>query len=247
MTDACRRSIWARAAVLALEGIHTYYGPAHVLFDVSLRVEPGQIVCLLGRNGVGKTTCMRTIMALTPARRGTVRFNGEEISRLAPFQIARRGIGYVPEDRRIFPDVTVRDNLEIGQIRRKRDGGGWNLERAYDVFPQLRSLEDRLGGQLSGGEQQMLTIARTLMGNPRLVLLDEPTEGLSPLVVRSLYELILDLKGQGLTMFLAAQDVRFVTEVGDYIYVMKRGRIVYGGSSKQARSDEALVKAHLAI
>jgi branched-chain amino acid transport system ATP-binding protein len=163
--------------MLVVEGIHTYYGPAHVLFGLSLKVERGEVRCLLGRNGVGKTTCLRTIMALTPARRGSVRFKDMEISRLAPFQIAREGIGYVPEDCRIFPDLTVQENLEIGQIRRKGVDAGWDLESAYNWFPQLKRFSDRLGGQLSGGERQMLTIARTLMGNPSLLLLDDAHSG----------------------------------------------------------------------
>ena len=186
--------------MLAVEGIHTFYGLSHILFGVSLRVEPGEVVCLLGRNGAGKTTTMKSIMGLTPPKRGSIRFKDEDITGRQPYLLARKGIAYVPDDRRIFADLTVRENLEIAE-RRAREAEGWNMERVYELFPALKNIQSRKGGCLSGGEQMMLAIARALMGNPELLLLDEPTEGLAPVLVRALEEQVRSLKEVGLTVF----------------------------------------------
>jgi len=232
--------------MLECEALETYYGAAHVLYGVSLSVRQGSAACILGRNGVGKTTCLRSIMGLTPPRSGDIRFNGRAIAGLPSHRIARLGIGYVPEDRRIFADLSVEDNLLIGE----RQGAGaldWTLAKAYETFPPLAEFRHRMGGNLSGGQQQMLTIARTLMGNPSLLLIDEPTEGLSPIVVRALEEAILALKTAGLTMLVAAQDMRFAHKVADHLYVMNRGTIVYSGSIDDARRDEAIVRSHLVV
>ncbi len=210
---------------LVVEEIYTFYGLSQVLFGVSLEVAPGECVCLLGRNGVGKTTTMRSIMGLTPARRGRVVWRGRDITSKAPYQIARAGIGFVPEDRRIFADLTVWENLDVAG--RRRGGAGWTVDRVFDLFPKLSELVDRQGGFLSGGEQQMLTIARTLMGNPELLLLDEPSEGLAPLVVEHLKEQIGRLKSQGLTILLAEQNVGFCLDLADRVYVLEKGQIRY--------------------
>jgi len=193
--------------MLAVEGIHTYYGLSHILFGVSLRVEPGEVVCLLGRNGAGKTTTMKSIIGLTPPKRGNIQFKNEEITGIQPYLLARKGMAYVPDDRRIFADLTVRENLEIAE-RKAREMQGWSMERVYELFPALKDIQSRKGGFLSGGEQKMLAIARALMGNPELLLLDEPTEGLAPVLVYALEEQIRRLKEVGLTVFLAEQNVR---------------------------------------
>ncbi len=234
--------------MLTCNHLQTYYGAAHVLYDISLEVQPGTIACLLGRNGMGKTTCLRSVMGLTPPRSGNIVFQGQDITGRPPHHVARQGIGYVPEDRRIFPNLSVQDNLEIGRLRRRNGDKRWTIDRAYEAFPALRAVRHRTGGLLSGGEQQMLTIARTLMGNPALLLLDEPTEGLSPLIVRDLEELILRLKQEaGLTILLAAQDMRFAFKVADQIQLMERGRIVFRGSIEEARRQEEHLKARLAV
>jgi branched-chain amino acid transport system ATP-binding protein len=231
--------------VLAVEDIHTAYGLSRVLFGVSLRVAPGECVCLLGRNGVGKTTTMRSIMGLTPPASGRVVWKGRDITREAPFRAAGLGIGFVPEDRRIFADLTVWENLDVAE-RRTRPGG-FTIERVFDLFPALRQLRDRPGGFLSGGEQQMLTIARTLMGNPELLLLDEPSEGLAPLVVDHLQEQIGRLKADGLTILLAEQNVDFSLELADRVYVLEKGRIRYEGTSREFRENASIRQQYLAL
>ncbi len=173
--------------MLEVEGIHSFYGLSHILFDVSLRVEPGEVVCLLGRNGAGKTTTMKSIIGLVPPKRGSIRYKGEPINGQEPFRLARQGLGYVPDDRRIFADLTVRENLDISE-RKARHGSGWDRDRVYELFPTLKNIESRRGGFLSGGEQRMLAIARALMGNPEFLILDEPMEGLAPLMVRLIEE-----------------------------------------------------------
>ena len=231
--------------VLAVEDIYTFYGLSQVLFGVSLEVGPGECVCLLGRNGVGKTTTMRSIMGLTPPRRGRVVWKGRDISGQAPYQVAQAGIGFVPEDRRIFADLTAWENLDVAS--RSRRGGGWTVERVIDLFPKLGELLDRQGGFLSGGEQQMLTIARTLMGNPELLLLDEPSEGLAPLVVEHLKEQIGRLKSQGLTILLAEQNVGFSLDLADRVYVLEKGQIRYHGTAREFREDESIRHQYLAL
>jgi branched-chain amino acid transport system ATP-binding protein len=230
---------------LVVEEIYTYYGLSQVLFGVSLEVLPGECVCLLGRNGVGKTTTMRSIMGLTPPRRGRVRWKGADIGGRAPHQIARAGIGFVPEDRRIFADLSVWENLDVAS--RNRGSGGWTIERIFDLFPKLRELVGRQGGYLSGGEQQMLTIARTLMGNPELLLLDEPSEGLAPLVVDHLKEQIGQLKSKGLTILLAEQNVGFCLDLADRVYILEKGRIRYHGTAREFRDDESIRHQYLAL
>jgi len=231
--------------ILAVEEIYTFYGLSQVLFGVSFEVTRGECVCLLGRNGVGKTTTMRSVMGLTPPRRGRVIWKGEDVAGKAPYRIARAGIGFVPEDRRIFADLTVWENLDVAS--RGGGHGGWTPARVFDLFPKLAELEQRQGGFLSGGEQQMLTIARTLMGNPELLLLDEPSEGLAPLVVDHLKEQIGRLKSEGLTILLAEQNVEFSLDLADRVYVLEKGQIRYHGTAREFREDESIRHQYLAL
>lgn len=232
--------------ILRVEEIGTFYGLSQALFGVSLSVEPGEIVCLLGRNGVGKTTTLRSIMGLTPPRSGKVLFKGEVISGKASHEIAQLGIGFVPEDRRIFPGLTVWENLDVG-MKRGKDSRGWTLEDVYELFPVLERLRNRKGGYLSGGEQQMLTIARTLMGNPELLLLDEPTEGLSPLLVRELGRQIQKLKTRGITVLLAEQNASFALTLSERVYLLEKGQVRFAGSSEALRADHSLRKTLLGV
>jgi branched-chain amino acid transport system ATP-binding protein len=231
--------------VLVVEDIYTAYGLSQVLFGVSIQVARGECVCLLGRNGVGKTTTMRSIIGLTPPRRGRVVWKGRDVTGRAPYQIARAGIGFIPEDRRIFADLPVWENLDVAT--RGAGPGGFTVERVFDLFPKLRELVDRQGGFLSGGEQQMLTIARTLMGNPELLLLDEPSEGLAPLVVEHLKEQIGRLKREGLTILLAEQNVGFSLDLADRVYVLEKGHIRFEGTAGQFRDNDAIRQQYLAI
>jgi len=234
--------------ILDVKGIHTYYGTSHILFDVSLSVDRGEIVCLLGRNGAGKTTTMRSIMGLTRPHSGSVQFHGEEMRGRPPYYIAQKGMGYVPDNRLIFPDLTVRQNLELAMKIPKNFGGEpWSIERVYGLFPLLKKLDKHLGGYLSGGEQQMLTVGRTLMGNPDLLLLDEPVEGLAPLVVRDLGEQILTLKEMGETILFSEQNVKFATMVAERAYVIDRGRIQYQGSIEELSANEEIKRKYLMI
>ncbi len=225
--------------------INTFYGTNHILFDVSMRVEKGEVVCLLGRNGAGKTTTIRSIMGLTPPRSGIIKFKGEDITNLRPFKIARKGIGYVPSGRRIFPNLTVKENLEIAY---KRGGLGdkWNLDRVFELFPKLKELSGRKGGTLSGGEQQMLAIGRALMGNPEFLLLDEPAEGLSPIIVGYLEDQILKLKEEGITMLICEQNINFALRVSDRGYILEKGAIKFEGDIGVISSDEE-IKSYLAL
>ena len=232
-------------AILAVDDIYTAYGLSQVLFGVSLEVSRGECVCLLGRNGVGKTTTMRSIIGLTTPRRGRVVWKGRDVAGRAPYQIARAGIGFIPEDRRIFADLTVWENLDVAS--RGRAEGGWTVERVFELFPKLRELVDRQGGFLSGGEQQMLTIARTLMGNPELLLLDEPSEGLAPLVVEHLKAQIARLKRDGLTILLAEQNVDFSLDLADRVYVLEKGHIRYQGTAREFRDNDAIRQQYLAL
>ncbi len=234
------------APLLDVRDIHTSYGRSRALFGVSLTVPQGACVCLLGRNGVGKTTTMRSIMGLTPASSGQVVWKGEDITRRRPFEIARAGIGFVPEDRRIFADLTVRENLEVGERAAARPGP-WSIEAVFDLFPKLRELSERRGGYLSGGEQQMLTIGRTLMGNPELLLLDEPSEGLAPLVVEALLEQVRRLKAQGLTILLAEQGLHFSLALADHVHVLQKGAVRYSGPASALRDDPKLRDDLLAL
>lgn len=232
--------------MLEVEGIHTFYGQSHVLFGVSLKVEPGKIMCLLGRNGAGKTTTLRSIMGLTPPKRGSIRFKGEEIAGKPPYLLARKGISYVPDDRRIFADLTVGENLEIAAARTD-SGIHWTKSRVYDLFPILKTKESHKGGHLSGGEQKMLAIGRALMVNPELLLLDEPMEGLAPLMVRSFEEQIVKLRQSGLTVLLAEQNVVSALQVGDYCYVIDDGKILYQGTVKALRENAEISKKYLQV
>jgi len=235
-------------ALLDVSRIDTYYDDSHILFDLSLTVEPGEVVCLLGRNGAGKTTTVRSIIGLAPPRAGHITLRGRDLVGLPPFRIARLGIGFVPEDRRVFPNLTVHENLEVAR-RTWADGGvsAWTADRVFDLFPVLRERRRQAGGTLSGGEQQMLTIARTLMGNPEILLLDEPSEGLAPLVVEMLRQQLGRLKASGLTIVLAEQNVRFVSELGSRVYILEKGMVRYQGSMPAFLADEEVRRAYLAV
>jgi len=238
------------AAILDVKEIYTSYGLSQVLFGVTLAVAAGECVCLVGRNGVGKTTTMRSIMGLTPPASGRVLWRGRDITGWPPYRVATSGIGFVPEDRRIFADLTVWENLDVAARSRGSGRGGhqgWTLERVFDLFPQLRELVNRQGGFLSGGEQQMLTIARTLMGNPELLLLDEPSEGLAPLVIDHLKEQIGRLAREGMTILLAEQNVDFCLDLADRVYVLEKGHIRYEGTARAFREDESIRAQYLAL
>ena len=218
--------------MLRVEDVHTYYGDSHVLHGVSLDVQPGEAVALLGRNGVGKTTLIRTIVGFTPPRRGRVQFDGGDIHGLPPYRIARAGLAVVPQGRRIFSPLTVAENLAIGARR-----GAWTDAKVHEIFPRLRARTAQGGGSLSGGEQQMLAIGRALMMNPRLILLDEPSEGLAPIVVREIGSVLLRLKASGLAILLVEQNVPLALRVADRVYVMSKGQIVYHGAASGLDED----------
>ena len=233
--------------MLAVENIQSFYGDAQVLFDVSLTVEAGEVVALLGRNGAGKTTTIRSIMGLTPPRAGRIVFQGQAIANLPPYTIANRGVGFVPDNRRIFPTLTVKQNLELAKKRGNRGHDGWTLESIYHHFPKLKEMEGRKGEVLSGGEQQMLTIARTLMGNPDLVLLDEPTEGLSPLMVMEVMKIIRELKEKGETILLVEQNSTLALSVSQRAYILENGHIVYVGPAGALSTDGEAKQRYLGI
>jgi len=222
---------------LEIENIHTFYGTSHILFDVSLEVNEGESVCLLGRNGAGKTTTLKTIMGLAHGRDGAIRFN----------EIAQLGVGFVPDDRLIFPDLTVRENLEIAIKKGRGRAAPWTVERVYELFPVIAPLDRHLGGYLSGGEQQMLTIGRTLMGNPSLLLLDEPVEGVAPVVVQELTRQIKNLKGMGLTILFAEQNIHFANDVSDRAYVIEKGHIRFHGSMQELAANDEVKSKYLMI
>jgi len=233
---------------LELNGVHTHYATSHILFDVSLEVNQGESVCLLGRNGAGKTTTLKSIMALAQASAGSIRFNGADLVGRAPYEIARLGVGYVPDERLIFPDLTVRENHEIA-VKQGAAGAPaqWTVDRIYELFPALAPLGTRLGGYLSGGEQQMLTIGRTLMGNPSLLLLDEPVEGVAPVVVQELTRQIKRLKTMGLTILFAEQNMHFATQISDRAYVIEKGHIRYQGTMDELVANEEVKAKYLMI
>jgi branched-chain amino acid transport system ATP-binding protein len=223
--------------MLEVEKIDTYYGLSHILFGVSLKVEAGQVVCLLGRNGAGKTTTLKSILGLAPPKQGRIRFKQEDVTGKEPYVLVRKGIGYVPDDRRIFADLTAGENLEIAE-RKAREREVWDKERVYELFPPLRRLDSRKGGLLSGGEQKMLAIGRALMGNPDFLLLDEPTEGIAPVMVRAFGQTILHLKDLGLTVLIAEQNVKFTLKLSDVGYIIDNGRICYQGTVKELIENE---------
>jgi branched-chain amino acid transport system ATP-binding protein len=232
--------------MLEVQEIHTYYGSSYVLQGVSLMVGLGEIVCILGRNGAGKTTTLKSIMGILTPRRGSVKYNGREIKGLRPFKIARMGIEYVPEDKRIYPDFTVRENLEVVPRNLQREAQ-WGFNEVFTLFPQLKMIQKRLGGQLSGGEKQMLTIARALVGNPELLLLDEPCEGLAPMVVASLLEAVKKIRSQGVTVLLTEQNVHFCIKLSDRVYILDEGKVVFEGTSKDFLQHEDLAKKYLLV
>ena len=234
------------SALLELDNLHAAYGLSRVLFGISLEVNAGECVCLLGRNGVGKTTTMRSVMGLTPPSTGRVRFKSRDITGWSPYRVARAGIGLVPEDRRIFAELTVRENLDVSAQAAGR-GGHWTVDAVFALFPKLKELSHRQGGFLSGGEQQMLTIGRTLMGNPELLLLDEPSEGLAPLVVESMLEQIGRLKREGLTILLAEQGVDFSLALADRVYVLEKGAVRFAGAAAELRDNPRLRDELLAL
>src|SRR4030043_128930 len=232
--------------MLEVEGIHTYYGLSHILFGVSLKVEFREVVCLLGRNGAGKTTTMKSVIGITPPKQGIVRYKGEEITGKDPYLLARKGISYIPDDRRIFADLTVGENLEIA-VRKAKGGGGGNKERVQELFPALKNIGSRKGGCLSGGEQKMLAIGRALMGNPEFILLDEPFEGLAPILVYALEGQIRKLREAGLTVLIAEQNVRSTLRISDRGYIIDNGQIRYHGSIEELRDNEELRKKYLLV
>jgi branched-chain amino acid transport system ATP-binding protein len=239
-------------AILTVENLSAWYGAARILYDLNFNVGRGEVVALMGRNGAGKSTTMKAIMALVAERQGVVMFNGSDISRLMPFEIARLGLGFTPEDRRIFVDLTVMENLDIGRQapRNLPDGTpapSWTPEKLFTLFPNLREMPDRLGNRMSGGEQQMLTVARTLMGNPLLVLLDEPSEGVAPLIVEQMANTIIELKKEGLSILLSEQNIHFARLVSDRVYVLEKGQIHWHGTMAQLADNLDVQRAYLTV
>lgn len=233
--------------ILNVRDIHTHYGRAHILSDVSLDVSGGEVVVLLGRNGAGKSTTFKTVIGLVRRTSGEIRFRGTRIDNREPHEIARLGLGYVPEERRIFTDLTVTENLEVGR-QPARDGvDPWTPERLFEMFPNLAEMRDRPGGRMSGGEQQMLTIARTLMGNPTLVLLDEPSEGLAPVIVEQMAQTIGRLKGEGVSILLCEQNLHFARLVSDRAYIIEKGQIRYQGSMAELEANDEVRAAYLTV
>jgi branched-chain amino acid transport system ATP-binding protein len=223
---------------LTADGLHTFYGKSHILHGVSIAVEEGQITALLGRNGAGKTTTLRSLMGLTPARQGRIEIFGTETTRLPPYRIAGLGVGYVPEGRRIFPNLTVAENLYVPAVR----PGPWNVDRVYTVFPRLHERRNNRGRQLSGGEQEMLAIARALVLNPRLLILDEPSQGLAPLIVREVFDIVVRMRAEGMSVLLVEQNARMSLEIADYAFVLGDGEVVHSGPAAELRADEQRVQ-----
>jgi len=239
-------------AMLVAENLSAWYGAARILYDLNFQVNRGEVVAMMGRNGAGKSTTMKTIMGLIARRQGTVRFNNEDISNWKPFEIARRGLGFTPEDRRIFVDLTVMENLDVGRQSARHFADGrpapsWTPEQLFRLFPNLAEMPDRLGGRMSGGEQQMLTVARTLMGNPLLVLLDEPSEGVAPLIVEQMANTILELKKQGLSILLSEQNIHFARLVSDRVYVLEKGQIHWQGSAAELDANTEVQRTYLTV
>ena len=232
--------------ILEVRDLVTAYGLGAVIHGVSFEVEAGEVVCLLGRNGAGKTTTLRSVMGLTSPRSGRIEFKGEDITARQPFEAARLGIGYVPDDRRIFPDLTVEENLEIVRRVIRRDGQ-WTMERVYRLFPILTDLRANHGSGLSGGEQKMLAIGRALMGNPTLLILDEPSEGLSPLMVKTLIEAIRQIQREGVTLLIADQNVKFARRVAGRGYIMEEGNICHSGQLEELWANEQILRRYLAV
>ena len=232
---------------LSLEGINALYGDSHVLYDVSFRLAPGRVLALLGRNGAGKTTCMSAVIGFLPPRDGAVRLFGEPVTRLAPEAISRKGIGLVPQGRRIFPTLTVRENLTVAQQLRPGVERPWTVPRVFELFPRLHERHAQTAGSLSGGEQQMLAISRALMGNPRVLLMDEPSEGLAPLIVAEVGRTIARLKSEGQSIVLVEQNVKLALELADDVVILNTGRVVFAGGVDEVRSNDELVTQHLGV
>jgi branched-chain amino acid transport system ATP-binding protein len=233
--------------MLEVKGLNAAYGRAHILYDLALEARAGEVVVLLGRNGAGKSTTLKTLMGLVRPLSGELRFDGARIDRLPPFQIARLGLGYVPEDRRIFTDLTVAENLEVGRQAARPGVAGWTPEKLFALFPNLGRMRERRGARMSGGEQQMLTIARTLMGNPRAVLLDEPSEGLAPVIVEGIAGTIRELKREGLCVLLCEQNLHFAHAVADRAYIVEKGHIRYAGTMAELEANPAVREQYLSV
>jgi branched-chain amino acid transport system ATP-binding protein len=240
------------APILAVENLSAWYGAARILYDLNFEIGRGEVVALMGRNGAGKSTTMKAVMGLIAQRQGKVVFNGEDISRLQAFEIARRGLGFTPEDRRIFSDLTVLENLDVGRqpARKFPDGHPaplWTPERLFALFPNLAEMPHRPGGRMSGGEQQMLTVARTLMGNPLLVLLDEPSEGVAPLIVEQMANTIIELKKEGLSILLSEQNIHFAQLVSDRVYVLEKGQVCWQGDMAELTANPDIQRTYLTM
>jgi branched-chain amino acid transport system ATP-binding protein len=238
--------------MLTATGLNGWYGAVQILYGLDFQVRRGEVVTLMGRNGAGKSTTLKAVMGLLARRSGTVRFLGRDISRLKPFEIARRGIGFTPEDRRIFADLTVLENLDVGRrpARRQADGAAasaWTPEKLFALFPNLGEMPDRLGGQMSGGEQQMLTVARTLMGNPLLLLLDEPSEGVAPIIVEQMAQTIRALKRDGLSILLSEQNIAFAALVSDRAYILEKGQQRWHGTMAELTRNIEVQRKYLGI
>ena len=237
---------------LAVDNLNAWYGTAHILFDMSFTVGRGEVVALMGRNGAGKSTTMTAVMGLSPRRNGSVRLNGRDVSALKPFEIARLGMGFTPEDRRIFSDLTVLENLDVGvrSPRATADGApaqAWTVDAVFELFPNLAELRHRRGGHMSGGEQQMLTIARTLMGNPLVILLDEPSEGIAPVIVERIADTIVQLKRAGLSILLSEQNVGFAEAVSDRAYMLEKGQIRWAGTMVELAANSDVQRNYLVL
>jgi branched-chain amino acid transport system ATP-binding protein len=232
---------------LKVSDLNSHYGPAHILFDIALEVGEGEVVALLGRNGAGKSTTFRSIVGLVALRTGQIVFENRDISAAPTHEIVRAGLGYVPEERRIFTDLSVEENLEVGRQPKRADAPHWTREKLFALFPNLGEMKNRPGGRMSGGEQQMLTIARTLMGNPSLVLLDEPSEGLSPKIVEQMIDAILVMKKEGVSIVVSEQNLHFARLISDRAYIIERGRICFSGSMAELDARPDIRDAHLSI
>ncbi len=231
--------------MLKIEDIHTYYGDSYVIQGVSLEVQEGSVIAVLGRNGVGKTTLIRSIVGFTPARRGRIVFNGQDVTHVASHRIIKLGMGLVPQGRRVFPSLTVKENLAVAQ--RRVNSHAWDFAKIYDLFPRLKERHSQRANTLSGGEQQMLAIARALISNPIFILMDEPTEGLAPVLVQEVGDAILRLKGAGLSIFLVEQNLAFAMKFANYIHLMSKGKIVYSSTPKQLWEDQETKHRYLGV
>jgi branched-chain amino acid transport system ATP-binding protein len=236
--------------MMEVKDIHSYYGKSHILHGVSLELKEGELVCLLGRNGVGKSTTLKSIMGIVRPTHGSIRFDGKELVGSQPYQVARLGVGYVPEDRRIFKSLTVHENLLMGTQKAKNSNAAekaWTIERIYEIFPNLRERRGNKGSHLSGGEQQMLTVARTLMGNPKLILVDEPTEGLAPLIVKDVLEMLSAVQKSGVTLLMVEQNFKAAIKVADRFYIMAKGQMVFEGDAAALLAAEDVRKNYLEV